>query len=472
MNQNNENVKTRSCKPSVVWCAPLLNPSGYCSEALSFAVAMGETVDLELMNTGTIQSPDFVEGLPQQTRHVLLSKLKDRIEVPGKIVVQHMPGNGVSPLGPVTRNVVRTMFETDRLPADWVVRCNQMDEVWVPSRFNLRTFARSGVHLHKIVVLPGLVDEVQFDPDRYSSLSLLGRSKMNFLAMFEWSPRKGWDVLLSAYLREFSAKDDVCLHLRTYLVNEPDKDPAQEIWQRIRSLGFSLDLGTKPWPRIEIISQQIPTFELPRLYKAVDCLVAPSRGEGWGRPQHEAMMMGLPVIATNWSGNTEFMNKDNSYLLDYELTVASNLEPCFRHYQGHIWANPSEPHLRFLMRHIQQNLHEAQAKGREARSFVLEHFSRKPVIAQLLRRLGGIAWNGHLGIMDVSLESATSSIPNLAATVGRVNRYLAEGRTNLALRIVKKELGSLPESGEIFSRIKNAQPQGTQSPSKNTGLSV
>jgi glycosyltransferase involved in cell wall biosynthesis len=461
MNEKNKSLVDESCRPSVVWCAPLLNPSGYCSEALSFAVAMGETVDLALLNTGTIQSSDFVNGLPPRTRQVLLSKLKDRVEVPGKVVVQHMPANGVSPLGQVTRNVVRTMFETDRIPADWVARCNQMDEVWVPSQFNLRTFAQSGVPRHKLVVLPSLVDEDQFDPDRHQPLSLPGRSKMNFLAMFEWSPRKGWDVLLSAYLREFSATDDVCLYLRTYLVNEPDKDPSREIGQRIRSLGSSLELGTKSWPHIEIISRQIPTFELPRLYKSVDCLVAPSRGEGWGRPQHEAMMMGLPVIATNWSGNTEFMNRDNAYLLDYDLTVATNLEAGFRHYQGHIWANPSEQHLRFLMRHIQQNPLEAEAKGKQARFFVLEHFSRKPVIAQLLRRLGGSARNGPLGIMDISLESATSSIPNLAATVCRVNRYLAEGRISLALKIVEKELGLLPESAEIFSRIKNARPHGT-----------
>ena len=166
--------------------------------------------------------------------------------------------------------------------------------------------------------------------------------------------------------------------------------------------------------------------------------------------------MGLPVIATNWSGNTEYMNRDNAYLLDFELAVARNLEPELKHYEGHIWANPSRVHLSSLMRHVQQNPNEGQARGKVARSFVLDHFSAKSVIAQVLRRLQEIEQNGRLGIMDVSLESAKSSLSNLPATVSRVNRYIAEGRIDLASRIVKKELGSLPESVEIISRIKNA----------------
>mmetsp|Transcript_7526 Transcript_7526/g.16673 ORF Transcript_7526/g.16673 Transcript_7526/m.16673 type:complete len:81 (+) Transcript_7526:1012-1254(+) len=44
-----------------------------------------------------------------------------------------------------------------------------------------------------------------------------------------------------------------------------------------------------------------------------DAFVLPSRGEGWGRPHTEAMVMGLPCIATNWSGNTEFMSDANSF---------------------------------------------------------------------------------------------------------------------------------------------------------------
>ena len=44
----------------------------------------------------------------------------------------------------------RTMFETDRLTAEHVSRCNKMDEVWVPTNFHMKTFLDSGVHVEKL----------------------------------------------------------------------------------------------------------------------------------------------------------------------------------------------------------------------------------------------------------------------------------------------------------------------------------
>lgn len=38
-----------------------------------------------------------------------------------------------------------TTFETDRIPEHWVEPCNQMDEICVPSQFNIETFSKSGL---------------------------------------------------------------------------------------------------------------------------------------------------------------------------------------------------------------------------------------------------------------------------------------------------------------------------------------
>ncbi len=47
----------------------------------------------------------------------------------------------------------------------------------------------------------------------------------------------------------------------------------------------------------------------------------PTRGEGWGRPQMEAMAMGLPVISTNWSGLTAFLNEETGFPISVERLV-------------------------------------------------------------------------------------------------------------------------------------------------------
>ena len=95
-------------------------------------------------------------------------------------------------------------------------------------------------------------------------------------------------------------------------------------------------------PSYKVLSEDIPLQALPQLYKAADCFVLPTRGEGWGRPHVEAMAMGLPVIATNWSGSTAFLHENVSFPLPIdrlEMVSAEGLGSLDA--DGHRWAEPS-----------------------------------------------------------------------------------------------------------------------------------
>ena len=369
------------------WAAPFFNPTGYASEAINFVLPLSHELNLGLFHDTNITSEQFTAELPAADRDRLLALRDKFFLMRGGVLVSHNPAFAFKRTPDALYQVGRSMYETDRIPADWVTCCNGMDEVWVPSQFNVETFANSGVLRDKLVVIPGAVDENLFDPAKHTPLLLPNAAKFNFVSVFEWSGRKAWDVLLAAYLREFSAADDVCLHLRTYLFGHPDVDPRDTLEPLIRDFAASLGLGNKALPRIQLLTEQIPTRDLPRLYLAADCVVVPSRGEGWGRPMHEAMAMGRPVIATGWSANTEFMNGDNSYLLDYELVEVAGVEPYLKHYLGHRWAQPSEKHLRELMRRVKENPAEAAAKGAKARAHVTKHFSRAAVAEKVMQRL-------------------------------------------------------------------------------------
>ena len=371
----------------VRWRGPIFNPSGYASEGINFVLPLSQRVELGIFHQNNNYSEKFVAGLKAEERDRLFV-LRDKYpQISGGIVIEHNPANGFTCIPDAAYRIGRTMFETDRISPDWVTACNQMDEIWVPSAFNIETFASSGVERDKLRVMPESVDETEFDPAKHEPLPLPHRAGCNFLSIFEWSRRKGWDVLLAAYLREFSAEDDVCLYVRTYLFSKPNGNPRPVIERLIAEFAATLNLGDKRLPRIHILAEQVAQADLPRLYKAADCLVAPSRGEGWGRPHHEAMLMGLPVIATNWSGNTEFMRPENSFLIDYKIVDTASLDPELWHYRNHRWAEPSESSLRQAMRRVQQNPEEARGKGRRARQDMLRLYSRAAVADLMVARL-------------------------------------------------------------------------------------
>ena len=477
-------------KRSVRWCGPIFNPSGYASEAINFVVPLQGRIDLGIYHQNNLYSEKFVQGLDPAEREVLFA-LRDRFpKIKNGIAICHNPANGFIRLPDAEYQIGRTMFETDRLPESWVPACNRMDEIWVPSQFNVETFAQYGVERSKLVVMPEAVDELFFDPAKHQPLALPNRAAYNFLSIFEWSSRKGWDVMLAAYLREFSAEDDVCFYIRTYLFSKPDEDPRVAIERRIKEFAATLNLGNKPWPRIEIIAEQVPSAQLPALYMAGDCLVAPSRGEGWGRPHHEAMLMERPVIATNWSANTEFMNAENSYLIDYELVEAKYLEPELWHYRGHRWANPSEAHLRQMLRHVQQNPGEGRAKGKLARAHMVKNYGRTPVANKLLRRLNRIEhelstpYLPAVTARELLAKQATPQTPKTTPVVAWEGTYLDYGSLSYVNRELTGQLANQKSirlqrvskttvaAGKLEPDLQRLARQITAQAPKNTQISV
>lgn len=141
-----------------------------------------------------------------------------------------------------------------------------------------------------------------------------------------------------------------------------------------------------------MFSRYIGDALFPRLYKGVDCVVLPTRGEGWGRPQMEAMSMGLPLITTNWSGPTAYVDDKVAYPLAVaNLTTIEGAD--FHYFEGSRWAEPSSQHLKQLMRHVYDHPDEAARKGAAARQHVVKHFSPQPIawiVARELRRVQAI----------------------------------------------------------------------------------
>ncbi|WP_176706093.1 glycosyltransferase [Paenibacillus hemerocallicola] len=272
-------------------------------------------------------------------------------------------------------NIARTTFETDRIPDSWVPELNSFDEVWVQSSFNKTTFVSSGVNV-PIRLIPNFFETDRYTPDG-PVLPLPVRESFRFLSVFDLKRRKGYDVLLDAFLDEFSRQDDIALVIK---IRDNNKEGL---------LVEQIEAHPKPKrekPPVYIIDQMLSPEELLQLYRACDAFVLPTRGEGWGRPFFEAMLMEMPVIGTNWSGQVDFMNSRNSHLIEVEqfVEITDNENRAFI---GHVWAEPSRTDLCKKMRTVAKRQSEAKVRAVEARKGLLRKFGKQVTADKVIGEL-------------------------------------------------------------------------------------
>jgi len=94
------------------------------------------------------------------------------------------------------------------------------------------------------------------------------------------------------------------------------------------------------------------------------------------------------VVATNWSGNVDYMRPGNSMPVDYRLiTLQEDHGPYLR---GQIWADPDIDHAARAMRELVANPQLAAELGAKARFTIEEEFSPAAVGRMIRRRLSAI----------------------------------------------------------------------------------
>lgn len=369
----------------LIWSSPLLDPNGYADEARNFLVGL-ERVGVDV-KVNPVQWSEKRVQLSEEDLQIFQRQAQRPVES-GFIHVQHTFPKFFERVPQASYEIGRTMFETDRIPADWVAKCNQMDELWVPSEFNIETFSWSGVERSKLFKLPGAIEPKNYG-NHIEPYRLQSQHGFHFLSLFDWQLRKGWDVLLRAFVEEFGLDEDVCLIIKTY--SSAGLTEEQILGQIESYLANNLGRDLEKTPDISVLHEHLSQHEMAQLYQAVDAYVMPSRGEGWGRPYMEAMVSGLPVIGTGWSGNTEFMNAENSYLIEHKVEDVSDASVAEASvFAGHRWAEPSVEHLRSLMRYVFDNRDAAQERGRFARKYVADNYSREQVGRIIKERLEAI----------------------------------------------------------------------------------
>jgi glycosyltransferase involved in cell wall biosynthesis len=231
-------------------------------------------------------------------------------------------------------------WEETVYPEIWVKEINEnLHALLVSATFVRDIMRNAGVKIPIFVVHNAIDDDVR-NLESTGEYPLKTKKKVKFLNISTGRQRKGMDVLLKSYFNAFTKEDDVCLVLKSF------PGPDNMINQLLA------ELETEDTPEVEhILNPDLTEQDLVNLITTCDVGVYPTRAEGFGLPIAESMYRARPVIATNYSAYLDFTNKDNSYLIDYDLVEAKDSEMVNI---GAKWAEPDEDQLANTMLKLYQ----------------------------------------------------------------------------------------------------------------------
>jgi glycosyltransferase involved in cell wall biosynthesis len=143
-----------------------------------------------------------------------------------------------------------------------------------------------------------------------------------------------------------------------------------------------------PDPRVIYLPLALSESQINALYKAADVYVSAHHSEGWGLTLSDAMLFSKPLVATGYSGNLDFMNNDNSFLIRFAEDYIRE-DDLFGLFTAHMkWANPDLDHLQEVMSSLYDGRLRKEAAERSRRALEdSKNFSTDSVRELLFERM-------------------------------------------------------------------------------------
>ena len=263
-------------------------------------------------------------------------------------------------------NIGVWLWELERIPPSWREYFKFFDEIWAPSAFIRDAIARdTALPVH--VVPYGITAPTA--PGVTREYFHLPKDAFLVLCMFDlnsFASRKNPLASVRAYFEAFDG-EDAYTHMVIKVHHASDDDIKM------------LNRLTKNNKNVTIINQELDKPAVNSLIQCCDVLISLHRSEGFGLIMAEAMYLGVPVVATNWSANVDFMSPETACMVDYSLIPTDGMYLYGQKDQR--WADAdiaqAAQYLRRLYREPEYRKHIAQAGKDSIRQYLSpEHCAR------------------------------------------------------------------------------------------------
>jgi len=380
-----------SVKKKVILKGPLLTRSGYGEQARFALRSLRSREDLfdiyiqplQWGNTSWMSDMDEERVWIDQTIEKTIAYVQSGGQFDMSIQVT-IP-NEFERMAPV--NIGYTAgIETTKVAHQWIAKSNEMDKIIVVSNHSKQVFESTEYQAQNqqtgqvfTLKTETPIDAVNYPVkgfDLLPDLNLNLPTSFNFLAVAQAGPRKNLLNTIKWFIEEFR-NEDVGLVVKSNISKNCLMDRNKLLGDMQRFLRQQGERQCK----VYLLHGDMTDQEMHSLYRnpQIDAFVSLPHGEGFGLPIFEAAYSGLPVIATGWSGQLDFLIDENGN--EHFYNVAFDLQQVQKEvvWDGVItadsmWAYPREQSAKQQMRACYENLNNDEIRGTEI--IALEQYAK------------------------------------------------------------------------------------------------
>lgn len=275
-------------------------------------------------------------------------------------------------------------WELEEFPAGWETGFAGLDQLWCPSSFSATSLGlRSPI---PVTPLPHLIDWSRADKLYRRRQSEDPGNSRPFTCLFPfdlWSTmgRKNPEGVIAAFQQAFPHRQPVGVEVppARLLLKVASGEQFPGAMDQLRQ-----HIGNDD--RIQLINRHLSQQDMDELLVAADMLVHLHRAEGFGLAMAEAMAAGLPVLATGYSGNLDFMPPGSAAVVPFERVTIQRGQGDYL--PGWHWAEPNLDNAAAQLRQLAGDKSARQRLGAAGRRAIQQCLNAQRLAAIVQQRLG------------------------------------------------------------------------------------